>query len=159
MKDNVYISTRLVYRRETPGTFGEVDWPAWLDFHHNVRAHFTAASLSEDGRTWSDESAHGNHATVSATGDPLTSKTYGHGGGENFDIKTVTGSTSTSVTFDSKTFPPAAFAYHEDAAFLTCEDASKCKTFETPIATALETSHDFYSFFVANRDSQNYTLR
>ncbi|GMI16663.1 hypothetical protein TrLO_g10830 [Triparma laevis f. longispina] len=158
VKGNVYISTRLAYRRETPGTFGEVDWPAWLDFHHNVRAHFTAASLSEDGRTWSDESAHGHHATVSATGDPLTSKTYGHGGGENFDIKTVTGSTSTSVTFDSKTFPPAAFAYHEDAAFSTCEDAFKCKTFETPIATALETSHDFHSFFVANRDSQNYTL-
>jgi len=148
VKPSVYVSARLAYRRESPAFFGALEFPEWLDFFHHVRAHFTADSLSSDGMTWSDESRHGHHATVAGT--PLTTKTMTHGGGANFHLDVIAGTTDSHVTFHPDTFPAATYAYYDTASMASCTtDPAACSDFSHILATHFAQDQTFASFLAA----------
>lgn len=129
-------------------------YPEWLDFHHHVRAHYTAESLSADGLTWADESRHQHDATIATSDHPLTKQTMTHGAGSNFEFDIVKGTSDTVVKFPPTTFPAATFTYYENAAISLCTtDSSACDDFSHIIATEFNQHRTFSDYMLAGGSS------
>ena len=127
--DSVYVTTRLAYRRETPVGFGEESWPSWLDWHHHVRGHYTPESVSADGLEWSDVSGKNRHAQV--TSGTLEKYALNHPSGDRFNKVVLTGTTDTTIEFDSTLFPPTYYPYEKNANFISCP---LCEDFSSEIS-------------------------
>ena len=138
VQDNVYFSMRLGYRRETPRFFGKEDWPGWLDYHANVKAHFTPESLSQDGSVWSDASRNGFDATVS--GAALRRTTLSENGPEE-DTVVVSGTTGSEVHFDDGMIAQSMFRLLERANYREC--GQDCIDLSNEIAVYLNQTNDF----------------
>lgn len=118
LQDNVYLSMRLAYRRETPIYYGTEDWPMWLDWGTEVAGYYTSDGVSADGLTWSDESTNSRDATV--TNGTISTSTISTHGPED-DSVVVSGTAGTTVSFGADLIPSPLYTYHEQANFVDCD--------------------------------------
>ena len=114
VRSNVYVSAKFDYRDRVPYGFGDEEWPEWLDVSRDVRAHFTAQSVLENGTLWSDISGNDRHARVTGTALKTVAASANYVG----DI--VAGSASTSIEFDESIFPEVVKVYRTGALFKDC---------------------------------------
>ena len=142
VEDNVYVSMRLAYRRETPRGFGTEEWPRWLDFGAHVAAHYAAESVEAGGGRLLDLSGKGRHATVS--GSPIARVEVGsHDSGLRPEV--IEGGTDQWIDFPDALFPPSVFVYHEHTNFAACGD--ECKDLSQVAASKLRQQHSFLSWY------------